>query len=292
MNRQTNALLMCGSLFTLVAASHAGPTLPNEFNSADQAISPMFAYFGGVTAWGATASTTEIYQGNSVEVWADLVDDIFPFAGFGVGTFGINPPALNVTSAMDTFSVTIQSPASGQLSFFAVLREDDNNDGTININGGDDEWESPVIMLQPGVNVYNIPLTDFEDVNPDEGNNAQNFATVGRMSYHLVFETFDSYPGGAVTGHVSMLVDHLGLYVGAQEIPGQLTCDLVDSATFMPPGDGVTDGADLAFLLGEWGANPGSIADTVSSATLAPPPDGIVDGADLAVLLGGWGPCN
>jgi hypothetical protein len=69
------------------------------------------------------------------------------------------------------------------------------------------------------------------------------------------------------------------------------TGDVVSSTTFQPPADGVVDGADLAFLLGNWGAGL-SCADTVSSATFAPPPDGIVDGADLAVLLGAWGPCD
>lgn len=67
--------------------------------------------------------------------------------------------------------------------------------------------------------------------------------------------------------------------------------DLVNSNTFAPPPDGVVDGADLAILLGEWGANPGSPADLVNSNTFAPPPDGVVDGADLAILLGAWGDC-
>jgi len=65
--------------------------------------------------------------------------------------------------------------------------------------------------------------------------------------------------------------------------------DCVTNATLLPPPDGIVDGADLAVLLGAWGACPGCCADTVSSATLLPPPDGIVDGADLAVLLGAWG---
>jgi hypothetical protein len=54
----------------------------------------------------------------------------------------------------------------------------------------------------------------------------------------------------------------------------------------------VIDGADLAYLLGEWGVNPGSLADIVTSATFQPPPDGKVDGADLAYLLGAWGTCD
>jgi hypothetical protein len=76
--------------------------------------------------------------------------------------------------------------------------------------------------------------------------------------------------------------------------PGFITClgDFVSSATFQPPPDGQVDAADLAFLLGEWGANPGSPADMVTSATFQPPPDGVVDAADLAVLLGAWGACE
>jgi hypothetical protein len=68
--------------------------------------------------------------------------------------------------------------------------------------------------------------------------------------------------------------------------------DTVSNVTFAPPPDGMVDGADLAFLLGEWGPNPGSPADTVNAVTFAPPPDGVVDGADLAVLLGNWGACD
>ncbi len=68
--------------------------------------------------------------------------------------------------------------------------------------------------------------------------------------------------------------------------------DVVSSGTFQPPADGAVDGADLAYLLGEWGTNPGSAADFVSSATFQPPPDGVVDAADLAALLGAWGRCD
>jgi hypothetical protein len=68
--------------------------------------------------------------------------------------------------------------------------------------------------------------------------------------------------------------------------------DFVSNATFQPPPDGNVDGADLAFLLGEWGPNPGSPADLVDNTTFQPPPDGVVDAADLAVLLGAWGACE
>lgn len=48
-------------------------------------------------------------------------------------------------------------------------------------------------------------------------------------------------------------------------------------------GSGSVDAADLAVLLGSWGASCGSPADLDGSCT--------VDAADLAVLLGSWGPC-
>jgi hypothetical protein len=72
------------------------------------------------------------------------------------------------------------------------------------------------------------------------------------------------------------------------------TCpgDMVSNQTFQPPPDGMVNGADLAYLLGAWGNNPGSPADIVNSATFQPPPDGVVDGADLATLLGAWGSCG
>ncbi|MEY3141747.1 MAG: hypothetical protein RLY21_240 [Planctomycetota bacterium] len=48
-------------------------------------------------------------------------------------------------------------------------------------------------------------------------------------------------------------------------------------------GSGSVDGADLAAVLGAWGACAGCAADVNDS--------GAVDGADLAAVLGGWGPC-
>jgi len=76
--------------------------------------------------------------------------------------------------------------------------------------------------------------------------------------------------------------------------PGFISClgDIVSNATFLPPPDGQVDGADLGYLLSQWGPNPGSLADLVTNGTFMPPPDGVVDGADLAVLLGNWGPCK
>jgi hypothetical protein len=99
---------------------------------------------------------------------------------------------------------------------------------------------------------------------------------------HVVFR-LDFTTDGLESGHFVASLEDLTLACPA---------DMVNSDQFQPPGDGVVDGADLAFMLGAWGRNPGSSADIVSSATFAPPPDGIVDGADLATLLGAWGTCD
>jgi len=49
-------------------------------------------------------------------------------------------------------------------------------------------------------------------------------------------------------------------------------------------GNGTVDGADLAAMLGVWGACASCAADLNG--------DGAVNGADLAMLLGSWGPCG
>jgi pimeloyl-ACP methyl ester carboxylesterase len=86
------------------------------------------------------------------------------------------------------------------------------------------------------------------------------------------------------------VIDHLDQELFNQILPPCIG-DVVTSATFQPPPDGIVDAADLSFLLGAWDSGV-SCADFVSSATFAPPPDGIVDGADLAALLAAWGPCG
>jgi hypothetical protein len=48
--------------------------------------------------------------------------------------------------------------------------------------------------------------------------------------------------------------------------------------------DGTVDGADLASLLGAWGACAGCESDLNG--------DGAVNGADIAVVLGAWGQCQ
>ena len=52
-------------------------------------------------------------------------------------------------------------------------------------------------------------------------------------------------------------------------------------------GDGDTDAADLAVLLGSWGpCGPGEACECLDNDT-----SGSIGAFDLAVLLGNWGPC-
>ena len=85
-------------------------------------------------------------------------------------------------------------------------------------------------------------------------------------------------------------IDHFDLQMFNDMLP-LCGADIVSSGSFAPPADGMTNAADLAYLLGAWGTLP-SCADFVSSRTFTAPPDGKVDGADLAYLLGEWGACN
>lgn len=107
---------------------------------------------------------------------------------------------------------------------------------------------------------------------------------VGTLTFNIASSTSSS-EGDSANNAASVSID---IETSKPVCPA----DFVTSTTFAPPPDGIIDGADLAVLLGEWGANPDSIADLVTSATFQPPPDGIVDGADLALLLGAWGVCE
>ncbi|MHC5113005.1 MAG: hypothetical protein ACYTGP_01095 [Planctomycetota bacterium] len=273
MNRSTTmpAALLAAALAVPVTA---GITMPNEFESADQSLGPMFAYFGGVTAWGSQLSTTTIHSGNSLEVWANLQADAFTVSGFAVGTFGISGPDLAVDPAADTFSLTIQPPSNGQMSFYLVVREDDNGDDIINAGEDDDQWETSTYMLEPGTFVYNLAFSEFLDLDPSVGNNVQNFTTTGAMSYFIVFETSEGYPGGRITEPVSLLVDHMGFYVGPQSLPGGNP--IPGDAT----GDGIVNFADILQVISDWGSCPGCPSDFDG--------DGVVGFNEILTIIGNW----
>jgi hypothetical protein len=266
--------IIAALVLALTPAALALPTLPNEFETAGNALGPISAFFGGVTSWGTTPSAVTIHSGASLEVWANFVNDAFSVAGFTVGTFGINTPNLAVPAGADTFSLTVQSPTNGSLSCKITLREDDNGDGIIDVNGADDQWESPTFMLTAGTNAYNIPTALFQDLNPGDGNDARNFTTVTRMAYFITFESRDAYPGGQIVGPVSFLIDHVGLFVGPQTIPNPQVPGDVN-------GDGVVNVGDLLAVIAAWGVASSSPADLNN--------DGVVNVADLLLVISHWG---
>lgn len=279
MNMTHRTIVMALS-FAAVGAANAGPTCPNEFEEATNALGPIYAYFGGVTNWGSTPSNTTIHSGKSLEVWANLVNDQFALAGFAVGTFGISAPALNIDDAADTFSITVRGPNTpGQLlSLNITIREDDNNDGILNVNGDDDAWESGVFILAGDnqAHVYNVPISIFQDLDPDSGNNVRNITTTGRLAYFLTFESRDAYPGGQIVGPVSLLIDHVGFYVGPQVIPGNQQPGDAN-------GDSVVNIDDLLLVINSWSlaGAPGWIdADVVS--------DGVINIDDLLLIINNW----
>ncbi len=145
--------------------------------------------------------------------------------------------------------------------------------------------------LQLGVNVI-VSRTD-EGVLADQSNEYADvsadgsFVAFGSAGYNMV-------PGGStnpdwVNQFVRSFTD-AHPYDTCEATP--CPADMVNSVTFQPPPDGVVNAADLAFLLGAWGPNPGSPADIVDASTFQPPPDGVVNAADLAYLLGSWGTCE
>jgi hypothetical protein len=127
-------------------------------------------------------------------------------------------------------------------------------------------WDPTILMYVRG----ELEETDAEYLVP--GMDMVDYITALEMSYYC-------------SGAKSVIPD------AECSVPpeGHLLGDLVDFVTFAPPGDGVVSGADLAYLLMQWGANPGSPADIVKNDFL-PPGDGVVNSLDLAVLLGNWTP--
>ncbi len=126
----------------------------------------------------------------------------------------------------------------------------------------------------------------------------------------FTWRSLSTSPGGFSPGLLDLLTYSAGLLNprnGFVLDSGALTGDLLDELQLDPAdstasdhfmlvgdfatlangdldGDGDTDAADLAQLLGSWGQCPLCPADLSGN--------GIVDATDLAFLLGNWGPCE
>lgn len=108
------------------------------------------------------------------------------------------------------------------------------------------------------------------------GGNLKGYNDPNRPTRNILLAKWTAIPPiPAVEIASKWWMDNLCLKVGSIQQPTPCPADLT--------GDGMVGAADLAFLLGAWGPNPGNPADLNH--------DGTVGAGDLALLLGSWGPC-
>ncbi len=269
-----NALIRLSALAITLPA--AGAALPTDMETLPSLPDRIYSYFGGVSSFSVSQSATLCYSDSSLRLDIAFQPSIFTIAGVGIGSLGISAPLLSVPPDADTFSVTIKAPETGQLAFFVTIQEDDNNDGIIDIANGDDEWESPLVMLTPGVVTYNIPVASFTLTDQGSGNGVNNFTTTGRMAYVLDIHTRSTFPGGLVIAPTTLYLDHIGLFAGAQAAPPSHCAGNAND-------DQLVDFQDITAVLNFWqmdyspGTGPGD-ADG----------DGFVEFADLSTVLANW----
>ena len=253
--------------------------IPTEFESPQSILDRLFSFFGGVRTFALTPSTNLLFSGDSLQIDVEFQPSFFSAAGIGIGTAGITPPALHVAPNADTFSITVQSPTTGDLSFVVTIQEDDSGDGIIDLGLGDDEWESPLLVLQPGTNVYNIPTSTFIDTGLGSGNGIMNFTTTTAMGLIITFESNTNLPSGIITTPTTFFIDHAGLYAGNQVIP-PLVC-LGDA-----DGSGAIDFSDITSVLGNWQANYTALPSGTGPGDADG--DGLVNFTDITTVLGHW----
>ncbi len=276
-------LLALALLAPLAPLAKGQITLPNDFESPSNALAALSSYFGGVADFGTRPSAATIHSGQSLEVWANFQHDrFFRIAGFTVGSFSIARPALNVPANAAYFSLTVRAPESGQLALIVNLVEDDNADGIASFDS-DDNWESDPIMLLPGTNVYNIPLSAFTLANPGSGNDTQNFTTTPAMSVRLTFESRTTFPGGIIERPITFNIDHLGLFASPQTIPAPSCVADMDNGTGAGTPDGGVTIDDLLFYLAVYAA--GAPRADVDNGSSTGTPDGGVTIDDLLYYL-------
>jgi len=257
-----------------------------------------------------------IVSGFGLQMFINPGDGNLPEVPVTVASEGASelfPVDIDLDGTMDlygeSFSVAVYLNTAGDGIFGVVMKlrnydsnarnivvADANNDGRIDVMMHPENSWSNYLFL-------NLPSADV-DLNGDEQLDSCFPFVPGDVNGDLVLDGADRAMFcdiiGSVEGeqsyvlaadfNVDGVIDHLDLNLlnGIQPVCGG---DVVDGDTFLPPADGVTNGADLAFLLGAWGNQP-SCADLVDSRTFQSPADGKVDGADLAYLLGAWGACQ
>jgi hypothetical protein len=271
------------SLCAIAPVAVAQGTIPNDFEPGSTLLSPVSSYFGGVGTFGARPSTTTIHSGRSLELWANFQHDtFFHIAGFQTGLVDLPRAALTFPANADTLSVTVRPPTAGRLQMSIAIREDDDGDGVYD-SANDDSWESSFVLLDTTTNVYNIPVALLTLGNPGSGNGVLNLNTSPSMGIVVTFETRASLPGGIVEHPVSILVDHLGLYVGNQTIPPQACPADLDDGSGTGTHDNAVDINDLIYFIARFEA--GSIAADLDNGSMTGTPDQAVTIDDLLFFL-------
>lgn len=262
----------------LAGSALAQPLIPAEFDAPGQDLDRLFT-IGGVTGFTLSESDRTVYQGGSLRADIGFNDGgFFSFQSVGLGAQNIGGVDFGVAPGADTFSVTIEapSPAVGGLRLLVTLRDDDNNDGTIDLND-DDEWLSDPVLITPGVGVYNIPLAAFIDANPGDGDDTPNIGSGSAGTMILTIETAEALPGGRIVQPITVYLDHAGAYVGDQSLPGGGACNAADLAEPL----GTLDFSDVLAFLGAFGSQD-PIADLA-------PPLGEFDFTDVIAFLSAFG---
>jgi len=268
--------LIAAALLSLSLAPVArAAAIPAEAESASTSLDRLYSYFG-VSSFSLTTSSQPVFSGASMALTINFVPTTFPSAGVGIGTLGVSFPALAVSPGADTYSITITGPATGSLRFHVTIREDDNNDGIIDITNGDDEWISPELVIPAAsTNTFNVPALQFSNTGNGTGDNIREFDSTNRMAMLIDIHSKSSYPGGLITSPRTIHLDHAGFYVGAQTPPPLCPGDLNI--------DGAVNTVDLAIFLAHFGQNvsPGTQGDLNN--------DGSVDTQDLTRFLAAFG---
>lgn len=297
----------------LIGAEGVIPGQPDDVDTA-------FVVFGapGLGAAGAIELTTldgtngfrlrgeneNDQMGRSLAAAGDINDD--GWCDIVVGAPGADPEGID--DAGETY-VVFGGPgvgASGVLEVSSlngangfVLRGIDPNDnsgssvapaGDVNSDGVDDLIIGAFASDPGGLNFAGETYVVFGGPNTGTAG-AVNLATLdGESGFIVIGANPDDRSGGAVApagdvnddGAHDLLIgaSQAGAFAGAAYVVfGRASTEPADL-----DGDGDVDSADLAILLGSWGACPVS-GDCVADIT----GDGLVNGADLAQLLGTWG---
>jgi len=230
-----------------------------------------------------------------VEGWVDLTGSTIPADGHFVvveSTFTLGAADLILPPSNSGNAYGLNFENSDNVTFVLAFNYKGSIDTDLDIN--DDGFFDPPFSWSSIIDT--VALVENLDMPPTGTEWWYGSTTVGPdiefvPGHAYRCETDGTWTIGAFDTASVDAADTPGALNEACEGGSDCIGDIVNSGTILPPPDGVVDGADLAYLIGAWGANPGSPADFVTSATLLPPPDGIVDGADLAVLIGAWGPC-